>query len=80
MQSKYCAPTKLDTACQKTVWRVIEDEKSPSAYYIQVKEGHRSHWIPMSEFLETAFKNFFEDEAFISECFNRYIQNTTKDH
>lgn len=69
--TKYCAPTKLDTAPFGNIWRHAVDD-NVLAYYIQLSETDEMKWRTLGYLFEEIFMEKIHNEHFIKECITRY--------
>ncbi len=78
---KYCPPTKFESAKYATICEVIteynqDDKNDKSDFYIQINPNEETpKWMRMGTFLEEAFKQHFDDPAFISMCLRMFEGN-----
>lgn len=75
---KYVAPTKLDIAPVKTLWKV-SSSKDTSEMYVQINEDIMNpKWERMGIFLEKALCEMLENKLFVDECYRLYIHHQNK--
>jgi len=75
---KYVAPTKLDIAPAKTIWKV-SNNSNVSEIYIQVHEDMmKPKWERVGAFLEIALVEMIENKSFMDECFRLFSYHQDK--
>lgn len=78
---RYKPVSNYEQAPYATVVKVINNyDTGPSedaSYYIQIsKTEEKPNWIPVGEFLETAYKSKFTESAFLNNALRLFDKET----